>query len=153
MVLDNLRSAYNVGSIFRTADAYKVSQLFLTGYTPTPLNRKVAKTSLGAENYVSWQYRTYGVSCIKQLKKDQVKIICLENGVRRSKPIFSFKPVLPIAVVVGNEVEGIKKSILRLADEIIYIPMYGKKESFNVSVAVGIFLFYIDFIKHTQKSD
>ncbi len=148
MVLDNLRSAYNVGSIFRTAEAYGVSKIYLTGYTPTPLNRKVTKTSLGAEKNLLWEHITYGLRCVKQLKNNKIRIVCLENGLKISQPIFSFKPIFPLAVVVGNELKGIRKSILKEADLVVHIPMYGKKESFNVAIAAGIFLFYIDFLKN-----
>lgn len=151
MVLDNVRSAYNVGSIFRTAEAYKVEKIFLTGYTPTPLNKKVIKTSLGSEKNVSWQHISYGLNCIKKLKKEKVRIVCLENSVKGAVSIFNFQPKFPLAVIVGNEVKGVRKNLLNMADEVVYIPMYGKKESFNVAVASGIFLFYIDFIKYKRR--
>jgi len=125
-----------VGSIFRTADAAGVSKIFLTGYTPEP----APKTALGAEKYVSWGKIRYIVSLLKRLKKEQIKIIALEQA-KGAVDYHRFKSKYPLALILGNEVRGISKSLLKKCDKIIQIPMRGKKESLNVSVAAGIALF------------
>ena len=136
LILHNVRSLHNVGSIFRTADAAGVSKIFLTGYTPEP----APKTALGAEKYVSWGKIRYIVSLLKRLKKEQIKIIALEQA-KGAVDYHRFKSKYPLALILGNEVRGISKSLLKKCDKIIQIPMRGKKESLNVSVAAGIALF------------
>ena len=125
-----------MGSIFRTADAAGVSKIFLTGYTPEP----APKTALGAEKYVSWGKIRYIVSLLKRLKKEQIKIIALEQA-KGAVDYHRFKSKYPLALILGNEVRGLSKSLLKKCDKIIQIPMRGKKESLNVSVAAGIALF------------
>lgn len=144
LILDNIRSRENVGSIFRTADAAGVSKIYLCGITPTPPHDKISKTALGAENWVPWEYRRNTWQVIAELKKSRIMIIALEQT-KNSKDIFKFKQkFLPagrqvrLALVVGNEVNGISLKILKYCDKKISIPMYGKKESLNVSVATGI---------------
>jgi 23S rRNA (guanosine2251-2'-O)-methyltransferase len=140
LILHNIRSAYNVGSIFRTADAAGVKKIYLCGYTPTPDNQKVVKTSLGAEKYVPWEYYKQTWQLLKKLKIKKIHIIALEQT-KKSVDYRQFKPKFPLALVVGNEVKGLSKKILTYADKIIAIPMYGKKESLNVVVATGIALY------------
>ncbi len=156
LVLHNIRSVYNVGSIFRTADAAGVSKIILSGYTPLPHDRfgmprkDFAKVSLGAENTVPWeQVKTFSVA-IKKLKKENVYVVAVEQD-KKSVSLFDFKPLFdktqgktkPLALVLGNEVRGLSKPALALCDKIVEIPMRGKKESLNVSVAAGIALFGI----------
>ena len=158
LILHNIRSAYNVGSIFRTADGAGVSKIYLCGITPTPttrtalaravlVNSKVSKTALGAEKTVPWEYHKQIGKLLKQLRDDGLWLIALEQT-KNSKNIFSYKPPKNknIALVVGNEVHGLKK-ILSYADRILEIPMYGKKESLNVAVATGIALYQIINLK------
>jgi 23S rRNA (guanosine2251-2'-O)-methyltransferase len=140
LILHNIRSAYNVGSIFRTADAAGVKKVYLCGYTPTPDNQKVVKTSLGAEKYISWEYYKQTWQLLKKLKAEKVQIIALEQT-KKSVDYRQFKPRFPLALVVGNEVRGLSKKFLTYADKIIAIPMYGRKESLNVAVAAGIALY------------
>jgi 23S rRNA (guanosine2251-2'-O)-methyltransferase len=141
VIAHNIRSVLNVGSIFRTADAFGVSKIYLTGYTATPGNifhkARMSKTALGAENFVLWEYYSSPVKLIKALKLKKINIIALENGVK-SVNISKFKPKFPLALVLGEEVRGVSKPILNLCDKIIEIPMRGQKESLNVSVAFGI---------------
>ena len=146
LVLDNIRSMENVGSIFRTADAAGVKKIFLCGITPKPPRKEIDKAALGAVDFVEWEYCEDVKSEILELKTKGTNIIALEQNAR-SIPLSTFHP-LPstLALVVGNEVNGISKEILDLADQIIEIPMHGKKNSLNVSVATGIALFEI--IKH-----
>jgi tRNA G18 (ribose-2'-O)-methylase SpoU len=137
-----------VGSIFRTADAFGVSKIYLTGYTPTPENPnhkiKISKTALGAEDFVPWEYSKSAVKIIKKLKAEKINIIALENnipvgaGFSRPQTMNKFKPKFPLALILGEEVEGVDKRILKLCDKIVEIPMQGKKESLNVSVAFGV---------------
>jgi len=144
LVLCNVRSRENVGSIFRTADAVGVSKIYLCGITPTPPHEKISKTALGAETYVQWEYRKQAWRLLLELKnkKSKCKIVGLEQT-RDSQNIFTFKPKFPLALVVGNEVNGLSPQILKYCDKKVFIPMYGKKESLNVSVATGIALFQL----------
>lgn len=146
LVLDNIRSVANVGSIFRTADCLGVSKIYLIGTTPTPLDRfgrkrkDFIKVSLGAEEFVKWEYSVDVESVLNKLKKEKYKILALEQA-KSSKSLKKFKAPKKFALIVGNEVEGVSKSALKLADTILEIPMFGKKESMNVSVSTGIALF------------
>ena len=150
VVLDNIRSAFNVGSIFRTADALGVKQIVLGGTTPAPVDRfgrarkDIAKVSLGAEKSVAWKYEKNILLTIKNLKKSGYKIVVLEQSDKSQ----DYKKVklgtkAKIVFVVGAEVEGVNKEILKITDIIAEIPMLGKKESLNVSVAFGVALFRI----------
>ncbi len=148
LILHNIRSVYNVGSIFRTADAAGVTKIILSGYTPLPVDRfglprkDFVKVSLGAELSIPWlQIKTLG-SAIKQLRKENYLIVAVEQD-KKSVSLFDFKPPKnkPVALVLGNEVRGLSKSALALCDKIVEIPMRGKKESLNVSVSAGIAMF------------
>lgn len=146
LILHDIRSAHNVGSIFRTADAAGVSKIFLTGYTPTPLDRferprkDISKVSLGAEKTISWEQEKDIAALIERLRKEKVQIVALEQS-EKSVEYTTFTPAIPFALIVGNEVGGVSPDILKLCDAVIEIPMKGKKESLNVSVAAGIALF------------
>jgi len=143
LIAQNIRSLYNVGSLFRTCDAFGVTKIYLCGYTGTPPRNQITKTALGAENTVKWEKCQQTLSLVKKLKKQGVKIIALETG-KKSKSILKYKPKFPLALIIGNEVEGIKKNILKQADNIVSIPMQGIKSSLNVSVAAGVALYQID---------
>lgn len=148
LILHNIRSVHNVGSIFRTADCAGISKIFLTGYTPAPTDRfgrevKVfSKVSLGAEKTVVWEKNSKIKKLIEELKREGVSIIALEQD-KKSINYKKFKPKFPLALILGNEVRGISQDILSLCDDIIEIPMSGKKESLNVAVACGVALFSI----------
>ncbi len=142
LILHNIRSAYNVGSIFRTADAAGVDKIYVCGYSPTPADKKVAKTSLGAEKTVPWEYHKQTWQLLKKLKADGMQIVALEQT-KKSVDYRRFKPKFPLALIVGNEVRGLSKKILAYADKIIAILMYGEKESLNVAVAAGIMMYKI----------
>lgn len=150
VIAHNIRSLYNVGSIFRTADACGVSKLFLTGFTGTPLQPKLAKVSLGAENFVPWEYVKSPVRLIKRLRQEFPKLIVygLENNLpaRYAKKVTylnKLKPKFPSVLVLGEETNGIPKSLLPFCDSFIEIPMQGQKESLNVSVAFGVAAYQI----------
>ena len=146
LVLHNIRSAYNVGSIFRTADGAGVAKIYLCGYTPTPDEPKVKKTALGAEEFVAWEKQRQTGRLLNQLKKQGADIVALELD-NKSKNLFDYNfdalPGESLAIVVGHERKGLTKNILSYVDDIIEIPMHGKKESLNVAVATGIALYTI----------
>lgn len=148
LILHNIRSVYNVGAIFRTADGAGVSKIFLTGYTPTPLDRfgrvrkDLVKTALGAEKTIAWEYVKSLPILISRLKKEKVTILALEQS-SNSLDYKKTKPKSPWALIAGNETEGISKNILKKCDIVTEIPMNGEKESLNVSVATGVALFRI----------
>ena len=143
LILPDIRSCHNVGAMFRTADACGVTKLFLVGYTAQPPKIQIDKVSLGAEKWMSWEYKKDLKKLILKLKKSGVCVVGLEKtvtsegiGILRDQKIKS-----DIALVVGNEVDGITEDILELCDIVVHIPMYGKKESLNVSVAAGIAMY------------
>ena len=142
-VLDNIRSAFNVGAIFRTADGAAVSQLHLCGMTATPDNPRLAKTALGAEKRVSWQYYNNALDAAGQLKGKGYRLWAVEGG-ERAESLFDVTteltelPNAPILLIVGNELAGIDPDLLDLCNRVLYIPMYGRKSSLNVEVAFGI---------------
>lgn len=146
IILDNLRSAHNVGAIMRTADGAGVTRVYLTGTTPQPIDRfgrpqpDIAKTALGAEEILPWEYHTDTAELLKKLKNDGVHIVAVEQ---RSDARDYKQLQLPekAAVIFGNEVDGISEETLALADVVAEIPMHGKKESLNVSVSAGIVLY------------
>ncbi|MSU56513.1 MAG: TrmH family RNA methyltransferase [Candidatus Taylorbacteria bacterium] len=146
LILHNIRSVYNVGAIFRTADAICISKIYLTGYTPAPLDRfgrerkDIAKVSLGAEKTVVWEARKSLPALLRKLRKEGVAIIAVEQDAH-SVDYKKIKIRKPTAFIFGNEVGGISKNILTLSDTIAEIPMRGEKESLNVSVSAGIVLF------------
>ena len=148
VLLHNVRSAHNVGSIFRTADAAGVSQIYLTGHTPAPLDRfgrirkDIAKTALGAERHVPWEHHASPTRLISRLKKEGWRVVGVEQDVR-ARDYRSIRVKTKTAFVFGNEVKGVSKSILKVCDSIVEVPMRGKKESLNVSVAAGIILFSV----------
>jgi len=137
VVCDNIRSLENIGSIFRTADALGVSKIFLCGISGKPPHHKISKTALGAEKTIPFEYHRQIGRLIDKLKRDSIKIIALEQD-KGAIDYRKFKPRFPLALIVGNEVEGISKKILKKCDKIIFLPMLGNKESLNVSVAFGI---------------
>ena len=148
VLIHDIRSTHNVGSIFRTSDAVGVGKIYISGYSPSPLDKynrprkDIAKVALGAEKTIPWEYMSEPYSIIKKLKKDGFEIVGLEQS-EKSIDYKKYKFTKPILFIVGNEVTGIDKKILSLCDKIIEIPMLGDKESLNVSVAFGVSLFRI----------
>ena len=137
VICQNIRSLHNVGSIFRTADAAVITKLYLCGYTPAPPRYEIGKVALGAELNVPWEHHAQVWRLIEKLRSNGVQIVALENNVE-SVSIYKFKPKFPLALIVGNEVGGLSPAILQRADAVVHLPMHGKKESLNVSVAFGI---------------
>ena len=157
LLLHNIRSLHNVGSIFRTADGMSAEKVYLTGYTQEPrdmfgqLRKDFAKSALGAEKYVAWEKVKNISALIKKLKKEKIFIAALEQS-KKAIPINSFSNRVAkagTALILGNEVRGIPKSVLQASDAVLEIPMFGKKESLNVSVAAGIALYALRFSRRT----
>lgn len=147
LVLENIRSAYNVGAIFRTADGAGVDKIFLVGYTPTPMDRfgrvqpEIKKTSLGASESMPWEHFTESKQLIKQLQTIPSTIVTIEQTAE-SILLQDFSVPENVTYVMGNEVEGVSIEFCTAADTIVNIPMLGTKESLNVSVAAGIILYH-----------
>jgi tRNA G18 (ribose-2'-O)-methylase SpoU len=140
VVLDNIRSMHNVGSVFRTADAFRIEAICICGYTPQPPHRDIQKTALGATETVNWIYFEHTNDAIQQLKEYGYSIFAVEQ-VEGSKSLENFNANdLKIAVVFGNEVEGVDSYVLSNCDGCIEIPQLGMKHSLNISVAAGIVL-------------
>ncbi len=141
LLLYNLRSLYNVGSIFRTSDSALISEILLTGFTPYPPRKEIEKTALGADKTVPWRYFKEPSDAILYLKERKIKVLALEIT-NSSRPYYSLKRgEFPVCIVLGNELTGIDDKILELCDDSIEIPMFGIKHSLNVSVAAGIAVF------------
>ena len=144
VVLDNIRSCNNIGSVFRTSDALLVEKIYLCGITATPPNNEIRKTALDAEKSVSWEYFKDTEDVVSQLQKDGFKVYAIEQ-VENSIMLPDFKPTPneKVALVFGNEVKGVKQSVVDLCNGTIEIPQYGTKHSFNISVSAGIVLWDI----------
>ena len=152
VILYNVRSLHNVGSIFRTADAAGIEKIYLCGITPAPLDvfgkprRQLTKVSLAAEKYVKWEYYKSASRLIDKFKKDGYKIFAIEQS-KKSIPYYKLEirnksQTVRTALVLGNEIKGLSPSILKRADKILEIPMRGRKESLNVAVAFGIVVYH-----------
>jgi tRNA G18 (ribose-2'-O)-methylase SpoU len=139
LVLDNVRSLLNVGSAFRTADAFLVERIYLCGITGTPPHREIQKTALGATESVDWTYGKDAFDAVQELKKSGYKILVIEQA-DQSISLEDFKPdpKSKFAMVFGNEVSGVDDRILHAANEVIEIPQFGTKHSLNISVSIGI---------------
>ena len=140
VVLDNLRSALNVGSAFRTSDAFRIEKIYLCGITATPPNKDIRKSALGSTNSVDWEYIEKTEDIILYLKKNNY-LICSVEQVENSTLLHQFSQTeKPMVVVFGNEVNGVQQSVIDLSDHCIEIPQIGTKHSLNVSVSIGIVL-------------
>ena len=139
LLAHNIRSLWNVGSLFRTCDCFGVEKLYLTGYTATPPRREISKTAIGAEEYVEWEYEQDPIAVITKLKSNGFAIVGLEQT-ETSVDLSSFDPPEKTCLIVGHEVTGMPQDQLDLCDSLIEIPMKGQKESLNVGVAAGVAL-------------
>jgi len=141
VVLNSIRSSYNVGSIFRTSDGTMIEKLYLCGYTPFPPNKQVLKTALGATESVKWEHVDDAVELVKKLKSDGIKICALEQT-NKNIPYYNVNSNnFPLCLIVGNEITGVSQDLIDLCDFSIDIPQYGIKQSLNVAVAYGIAIF------------
>jgi 23S rRNA (guanosine2251-2'-O)-methyltransferase len=158
LIAHNLRSTHNVGSLLRTSEGLGVEQVFLTGYTPYPLaakddrlphlaqkiDKQIIKTALGAEKLVKWQYSSDIGPVLAELRRNSFKVVGLEQAPDSIKlPVF--KPAAKLALIVGREVEGLEPEVLAICDQVVEIPMFGHKESFNVVQAAAMALYHCRF--------
>lgn len=141
VILNSIRSSYNVGSIFRTSDGAMIEKLYLCGYTPHPPNKEILKTALGATESVHWEYIKDPKKIILQLKEKEIKVGALELTDNSVSYYNLTNDTYPIAIIVGNEISGVSQELLDLCDFSIDIPQYGIKQSLNVAVAYGIMIF------------
>jgi 23S rRNA (guanosine2251-2'-O)-methyltransferase len=146
VLLHNVRSAHNVGSIFRTAEGAGVSKIYLSGYTPQPIDRfgrvqpAITKTALGADKFLKWEYYRNPYAVIAKLREEGMHIVGVEQAAA-SIDYRKFKPKKSTLYIFGNEVRGVSPALLKKCDAVVEIPMHGKKESLNVAVTAGIILF------------
>lgn len=152
IVLDKIRSMNNVGSIFRTSDAYRVEKICLCGFTPVPPHREIQKTALGATESVPWEHFDSTLSCINSLKDAGYTVYCIEQ-VKNSIMLQDFVPGAnnKIAVVLGNEVEGVTQEVVDACDGALELPQFGMKHSLNVAVTAGIVIWEL-FFKLNKKT-
>ncbi|MFP4469875.1 MAG: RNA methyltransferase [Bacteroidota bacterium] len=152
VVLDNVRSLNNIGSVFRTSDAFRVESIFLCGITATPPHRDIHKTALGATDTVSWEYFLETRDAIKKLKAEQYRILSVEQ-VDKSTSLenLEIRADQKTALVFGHEVKGVSQEVIDLSDACIDIPQYGTKHSLNISVCAGIVIWEV-FKKYAKKS-
>ncbi len=139
VILDNVRSMHNVGSVFRTSDAFLIQAVYLCGYTPQPPHRDIQKTALGATETVEWHYLPTTMEAVNVLKEKGYKLFAVEQA-EGSISLENFTAEDNIAVVLGNEVEGVDNTVIAACDGCIEIPQFGTKHSLNISVAAGIVL-------------
>ena len=137
ILVENVRSVYNVGSIFRTADGFGAEKIFLTGFTPIPPRKDLSKTALGADESVEWEYDKSSISIAQKMKQKGYRLLLIEQTFD-SQSIYDFDIQFPICFIVGNEVSGVSEELSELADFKADIPMHGIKQSLNVSVACGV---------------
>ncbi|MBI4280743.1 RNA methyltransferase [Candidatus Uhrbacteria bacterium] len=140
LILEDIRSLWNVGALFRSADVFGVSKIFLCGITGRPPRKEISKVALGAEQWVAWEYRPAVWGVVAELRQEHYRTVALEKT-DTSGSIHEYQPSFPLALVLGNEVTGVSPETLRAVHEVVHIPMVGKKESLNVAVAGGIALF------------
>ena len=138
IVLDNVRSALNVGSVFRTADAFLIENIILCGITTTPPNKEIRKVALGATDSVNWQFEKNTFDAVSKLKKNGYHIMGIEQAEKSSKLNDFTLPNKPIAIIMGNEVDGVSEDVINICDEVMEIPQFGTKHSLNISVTAGI---------------
>ncbi|MFK8281569.1 RNA methyltransferase [Capnocytophaga cynodegmi] len=139
VILDNVRSLNNIGSVFRTCDAFLIEKIFLCGITATPPNKEIHKTALGATESVDWEYVESTISVVERLKSEGIRVISVEQT-EKSVMLNDFQPnsATKYAVIFGNEVKGVEQEVVSASDGVIEIPQYGTKHSLNISVSAGI---------------
>ena len=142
VVLDNIRSMHNVGSIFRTADCFRAQHVYLCGLTPVPGHHEIEKTALGATQTVSWSKEESTVNCLNNLKSQGYRIVALEQA-EGSIDLREYSVLGPTALVLGHEVMGVQQEVIGICDDVIEIKQFGTKHSLNVSVSAGMALFEI----------
>lgn len=156
VVLDNIRSAHNVGSVFRSCDSFKADRIILCGICPLPPSAEIHKSALGAENSVPWQHFGDTMEAIKTLKEEGYEIISVEQAVGsvsldRYNPYTNDCRQKKIAIIFGNEVSGVQQEAVDFSDKVLEIPQYGTKHSLNVSVTAGIILWHLRLMMNLKK--
>ncbi|HUX61200.1 MAG TPA: RNA methyltransferase [Ignavibacteriaceae bacterium] len=141
VILDSIRSNYNVGSIFRTSDGVMIEKLYLCGYTPHPPKKEILKTALGSTDSVSWEYVKEPKEVVTELKEKGVRICALELTNKSKKYFEISRSDFPLCLIIGNEITGVSQDLLNICDCSLEIPQYGIKQSLNVAVAYGISIF------------
>lgn len=153
-LVENVRSLYNVGSIFRTSDGVRLSKLFLTGYTGKPPRKEIDKTALGAVDSVPWEHivNPYDAAC--RVKEQGISLVALEHT-SKSKSCFDYDFPFPFCLMLGHEVGGLSEDLVRMADDSVEIPMYGMKQSLNVAVAYGVVIYHAvyNYLKRFNPPD
>jgi tRNA G18 (ribose-2'-O)-methylase SpoU len=141
VILDDIRSLNNVGSVFRTSDAFLIEKIYLCGITATPPNKEIHKTALGSTESVTWEYAEDVVTLIQKLKDSNIKVVAIEQA-EKSVMLQDFKVDKgeKLAIIFGNEVKGVQQTVVNLCDAVIEIPQFGTKHSLNISVSVGVVL-------------
>ncbi|MFA6259769.1 MAG: RNA methyltransferase [Candidatus Peribacteraceae bacterium] len=142
LLAHNIRSLWNVGALFRTCDCFGVQKVYLTGYTAVPPRREISKTALGAEEWIVWEYVRDPLEVIARMRKERYRIVALEQD-KRAVALQEYLPPAQICLIIGHEVLGVPQELRDVSDDIVHIPMFGKKESLNVSVASGIALAHL----------
>lgn len=144
VILDNIRSLNNVGSVFRTSDAFIIEKIYLCGITAQPPHKEIHKTALGATESVDWEYVVHTLELVKQLKSESVKVVSIEQADNSTKlQDFVVEKNQKYAVIFGNEVKGVEQEVVSTSDYCVEIPQYGTKHSLNISVSVGVVLWDI----------
>ncbi|WP_127141232.1 RNA methyltransferase [Flagellimonas marinaquae] len=152
IILDNIRSLNNIGSVFRTADAFLVQKIYLCGITATPPHKDIRKTALGATESVDWEYKKDILEVVKELKQQGVSIVAVEqaeNAVMLNH--FEVGPTETIALIFGNEVKGVSQDVVNASDTVLEIPQFGTKHSLNISVSAGVVVWDIWYKQHRGK--
>ncbi|MBS9774861.1 MAG: RNA methyltransferase [Tenacibaculum sp.] len=151
VVLDNIRSLNNIGSVFRTSDAFLIEKIYLCGITATPPNKEIHKTALGATESVDWEYEEDTLKLVEKLKADKIQVLSIEQADNSTKlNDFTPKPNTKYAVIFGNEVKGVQQTVVSASDNCIEIPQLGTKHSLNISVSCGVVLWDL-FAKINQQ--
>lgn len=154
VVLDDVRSMYNVGSVFRTADAFRIEAIYLCGITATPPHAEIHKTALGAEDSVDWKYFPTAIVAVEQLRSDGYKVLSVEqcegSTMLGTKDEGQGTKCEKVAIVLGNEVKGVHQEVVDASDGCLEIPQYGTKHSMNVSVAAGIVMWELLRVKNDE---
>jgi len=140
VLLDNVRSMYNVGAFFRAADGVGLEKLFLCGITAHPPKKAISKTALGAEETVAWEHHWHAMEAVEQLRRGGFQIAAIETG-PQSIDLFQWEPRFPVCVLFGHEVDGLRPELLQISDAHVHIPMLGQKRSLNVATAGGIVMY------------
>lgn len=151
IILDNVLDTYNVGSIFRLADAVAAEKVILCGQTLTPPNSRIKKASINTTGWVNWEYEKNTIDAVKKLKEKGITIVAVEQD-PRSRPFYKVDYQFPLAIIVGNETTGISKDILDMSDVIVELPMWGVNKSLNVMVSLGIVLYEVMKASNGGKS-